>query len=73
MPNFGNVQRLFKKEILEALVTTFPAGNSLTLVDSLVLPSCLAGDLGIIFVFSFRLRGALDDIKFMNMKQSEFN
>ena len=38
--NFGILQRLCKNAILELLVVTFPAENSLTLVFSLALPWC---------------------------------
>jgi hypothetical protein len=53
--NFGNLQRLRKNAILDALVVTFPAGNSFTLNDPRV-PACFAGDGG-----GFRLEADLDE------------
>ena len=35
--NLGNLQRLFKKAILDLLEEAFPAGNSLTLLKSRAL------------------------------------
>jgi hypothetical protein len=60
----GNVQRLFKKAILEVLVAIFPAGNSFILDRSRALVSCgLAGDFG-----PFSVGRGLDDKRFGRIK-----
>jgi hypothetical protein len=62
----GDLQRLFKKPILEVLVAIFPAGNSLVLDDSLFLVGCdFAGDLG-----GCSIGRGLDDKMFRNIKAS---